>query len=264
MRKRIDELLFENGYFYSRSRAKEEILSGNIEVDGKICSKAGMVVDGNVKISIKEKNPYVSRGAYKLLKAVGEFSIDLSGKVCCDLGASTGGFTQVMLEKGAICVYAVDVGHGDFRIKDPRVILKEKTNARFLKKDDFDQEIDFISCDLSFISLKLILPVLREILSFNGRAVCLIKPQFEVGAGKIGNGIVRSTELHIEVIEEIVKFAKDMGFEIGGLTFSPIKGSSGNIEFLIELNHFESKKLDVLEVVNSSWIELEGRKDVHH
>ncbi len=254
MKKRVDEVLVSRGLFPSRSRARDEVLFGRVKVNGKMVSKAGKLIDEDSKIEI-DGTIYVSRGAYKLIKGLDEFKIDLSGKVCCDLGASTGGFTQVMLERGARVVYAVDVGE-ELKIKDPRIIKMERTNARFLKKSDFELPIDFVSCDLSFISLKHILPVIKEILSEDGISVCLVKPQFEVGK-RIKNGIVRSKAVHLQVLKDILNFAQDKGFKVGGLTFSPIKGGSGNIEFLMELNKNFVGSFDVESVVDSAWSEME-------
>jgi len=264
LKKRVDELLVEQGYFTSRNRARDEILSGNVKINGATFTKPGKLVNEDVSISLEDKTYYVSRGAYKLLKALDEFEIKLSNKVCYDFGSSTGGFTQVMLERGATHVYAVDIGHGELKVEDPRITLMEGTNVRSLKREDFDRRCDFIACDLSFISLKLILPVLKEMIDLHGEAVCLIKPQFEVGLDKIKRGVVRSKELHLAVLEGIIDEAKKVGFKIGGLTFSPIRGGDGNIEFLIELNYNESKSFDLLNVVNSAWITLEGSKNVHY
>lgn len=257
MKKRADELLVIRGLFQSRSRARDEILSGKIKINGKIVSKAGKEIDEKSKIEISGKS-YVSRGAYKLLKALDEFQIVLDGKVCCDLGSSTGGFTQVMLERKAKHVYAVDVGEGELKIKDPRIFLMEKRNARFLKKSDFDLPIDFLTCDLSFISLKLIIPVIAEITQNEGIAVCLVKPQFEAGIGKTKNGVIKSKDVHVEVLEDILNFSKNIGLKVGGLTFSPIRGGSGNIEFLMNLNKTHDEIFDVRNIVNSAWTELEG------
>lgn len=256
MKKRADELLVIKGFFESRSRARDEILAGKIKVNGKIVSKAGKAVDESSKIEFAGKS-YVSRGAYKLLKALDEFKIDLEGKICCDLGSSTGGFTQVMLERNAKRVYAVDVGEGEMKIKDPRIFLMEKRNARFLKKRDFDLQIDFLTCDLSFISLKLIIPVIAEIIGKEGISVCLVKPQFEAGIGKTKSGVIKSRDIHVEVLEDIIDFSKNAGLKIGGLTFSPIKGGNGNIEFLMELNSVHDGIFDVQGIVNSAWTELE-------
>ncbi len=260
MKKRLDELLFLRGLCETRSKAKDEILRGKVYVNGVQILKGGKMVEEDAIITIEDKI-YVSRGAYKLIKALDEFKITLDGKVCCDIGASTGGFTQVMLERGAKRVYAIDVASGEFRLKDPKIVLMEKTNARFLKKEDFDLLPDFIACDLSFISLKKILPVIREILKEDGMAVCLLKPQFEVGPGRVRDGIVKSKDLHLETIRDILNFANDLNFKVSGLTFSPIKGGSGNIEFLIELNG-KDKPFDIERVVEFAW-KMEGSQDVH-
>ncbi len=261
MKKRIDELLILRGLCKTRSRARDEILRGKVYVNGIPVSKSGKMVNEDAIITIEDK-VYVSRGAYKLLKALDEFEISLDGKVCCDIGASTGGFTQVMLERGAKKIYAIDVASGEFRLKDPKIVLMERTNARFLKKTDFDPSPDFIACDLSFISLKKILPVIKEeILKEDGIAVCLLKPQFEVGPGKVNDGIVKSKDLHLETIRDIFDFARNLNFKISGFTFSPIKGGSGNIEFLIEFNG-KTKPFDIEQVVEFAW-KMEGSKDVH-
>ena len=265
MKKRLDELLVERGLFPSQNRAKAEILEGNVFVDGQLIDKAGKKVREDVEIRLKKKSPYVSRGAYKLLKAIEEFKIDLKDKICGDFGASTGGFSQVMLEKGAKKVYAVDVGYGQLSWKlrkDPRVVVMEKTNVRFLRRGDFKDEMDFISCDLSFISLKLILPVVKNIIAKGGESVCLVKPQFEAGRENLRKGVVRSKKVHLHVLSDVMNFAREVGFDVKGLTFSPIKGPAGNIEFLLHLTSKEENKkenekiFDPAEVVNLAWKEL--------
>ncbi len=259
MKKRLDELLVERGLFQSQSRAKAEILEGNVIVNGTIAKKAGKPVPNDIEIELKKKSPYVSRGAYKLTKALDEFKIDLSEKICCDLGASTGGFTQVMLERNARKVYAVDVGYGQFAWKlrnDPKVILKERTNARFLTPDDFGEKIDFITCDLSFISLRLILPVVKKLLDLNGTTVCLIKPQFEAGRDRIKKGVVKSKEIHVDVLESTIKFAREVGLHVKDLTYSPIKGPAGNIEFLAYFDFGIEKEINVNTLVDLAWKEL--------
>ncbi len=259
MKKRLDELLTERGIFPSKSRSKAEIMEGNVVVDGIVVSKAGKFVDEKVEILIKKRSPYVSRGAYKLLKALDDFRIDLNGKVCYDFGASTGGFTHVMLERGARKVYSVDVGYGQLAWKlrnDPRVIVKERTNVRFLTPEEFDEVPDFISCDLSFISLRLILPVVRNLLNGKGEAICLIKPQFEAGRERTKKGVVRSKEVHVDVLEKVLKFAREIGFSICGLTYSPLKGPAGNVEFLVFLNFVCESKFNVRSVVDSAWKRL--------
>ncbi len=259
MKKRLDELLVERGIFQSQSRAKAEVIEGNVILNGMVARKAGKPVEQSAKIELKKKSPYVSRGAYKLLRALHDFKIDLVGKICCDLGASTGGFTQVMLERGAKKVYAVDVGYGQFAWKlrnDPRVILKERTNARFLTSEDFGEKVDFITCDLSFISLKLILPVVKRLLDLNGANICLVKPQFEAGRNRTKKGVVRSKEIHVEVLKNTVRFAKDVGLHLKALTYSPIKGPAGNIEFLAYFDFGTEKETDVNTIVDLAWKEL--------
>ncbi len=259
VKKRLDELLAERRIFPSQSRAKAEILEGNVKVNGTVVWKAGKFVDEKAEIIVKKRSPYVSRGAYKLLKALDEFEIDLNQKICCDFGASTGGFTQVMLERGAKKIYSVDVGYGQLAWKlrnDPRVVVRERTNVRFLTSEKFDEIPDFISCDLSFISLRLVLPVVKRLLNNKGEAVCLVKPQFEAGRERIKKGVVRSKEVHVDVLENILNFAKEVGFSIGGLTYSPLKGPAGNIEFLVFLNFESESNFDVRSVVNSAWESL--------
>ncbi len=259
MKKRLDELLFKRGLFQSQSRAKAEILEGNVIVNGTLARKAGKPVSDDVKVEIKKKNPYVSRGAYKLIKALDEFEIVLNGKIGCDLGASTGGFTQVMLERGTKKVYSVDVGYGQFAWKlrnDSRVILKERTNARFLTLEDFGEKIDFITCDLSFISLRLIFPVIKRLLNLSGSVVCLVKPQFEAGRDRIKKGVVRSKEIHIDVLKNTMDSAEETGLHLKGLTYSPIKGPAGNIEFLAYMNLSHEEEIDPRAVVDFAWKEL--------
>ncbi len=259
MKKRLDELLVERGIFPSQSRAKAEILEGNILVNGKIVDKAGKKINEDVEIEVKKKSPYVSRGAYKLLKALNEFKIALEGKICVDLGASTGGFTQVMLERGAKKVYSVDVGYGQFSWKlrnDPRVVVMERTNARFLTRDSFSEKIDFVSCDLSFISLKLVFSTIKDILGEKGECVCLIKPQFEAGRENLKKGVVRKKSIHVKVLDEILNECHSMGFKVKGLTFSPLRGPAGNVEFLLHAGFDEEKEVNTEDIVNLAWNEL--------
>lgn len=237
-KKRLDIILVEKGYAQSRERAKSLIMSGVVFVDGQRFDKAGEVVSEEVNIEVKGSDiKYVSRGGLKLEKAMNNFPINLDNLTCMDIGASTGGFTDCMLQNGSKKVYAVDVGYGQLAWKlrcDERVINLERTNIRFLTKEDIGETIDFFSVDVSFISLKLVLPVAKTFLSENGSAVCLIKPQFEAGKENVGKkGVVRDKQVHIDVVESIINFVIELGFDVKGLTFSPVKGPEGNIEYLI-------------------------------
>lgn len=240
-KKRLDAAVFELGLCDSRSKATALIMSGSVYVNGQKETKAGYSVKPTDKIELKGKQmPYVSRGGYKLEKAMKSFPITLTDCICMDIGASTGGFTDCMLQNGAKKVYSIDVGYGQLAWKlrtDERVVNLERTNFRYLTKETVSDEIDFASIDVSFISLKLILPVLFEFLKNGGKCVALIKPQFEAGRDKVGKkGVVREKTTHIEVINSIVKFAVETGFSVQGLTFSPIKGPEGNIEYLVFLS----------------------------
>ena len=238
MKERLDVLLVKLGYAPSREKAKAVIMSGNVFVDGQREDKAGAVFGEDAQITVKE-NPlkYVSRGGLKLEKAMREFPISLEGGICMDIGASTGGFTDCMLQNGAAKVYAVDVGHGQLAWKlrcDERVVCMERTNFRYMTREDIPDELDFASVDVSFISLTKILLPARRLLKPSGQMVCLIKPQFEAGREKVGKkGVVREPSVHREVIEKIVDFASFLGFWVRGLTFSPVRGPEGNIEYLI-------------------------------
>ena len=238
MKERLDVLLVKLGYAPSREKAKAVIMSGNVFVDGQREDKAGALFGEDAQITVKE-NPlkYVSRGGLKLEKAMREFPISLEGGICMDIGASTGGFTDCMLQNGAAKVYAVDVGHGQLAWKlrcDERVVCMERTNFRYMTREDIPDELDFASVDVSFISLTKILLPARRLLKPSGQMVCLIKPQFEAGREKVGKkGVVREPSVHREVIEKIVDFASFLGFWVRGLTFSPVRGPEGNIEYLI-------------------------------
>lgn len=238
-KKRIDLLLVEKGLEQSRERAKALVMSGEVFAAGQRVEKPGEEVDTQAAIEVRGGIPYVSRGGLKLEKAVKVFPIDLSGRICMDVGASTGGFTDCMLQNGAARVYAVDVGYGQLAWKlrtDARVVSLERTNIRKLEAERVPDRIGFFSVDVSFISLTLVLPVVKEFLAPRAQGVCLIKPQFEVGKGKVGKkGVVREPELHRDSIAKIAEFAASQGFEIGGLDFSPVKGPEGNIEYLLYL-----------------------------
>ena len=242
MKERLDVLLVEQGYAASREKAKAIIMSGSVFVNGQREDKAGSTFDP-AKSTIEVKGhtlKYVSRGGLKLEKAMAQFTIGLEQKVCMDIGASTGGFTDCMLQNGASKVYSVDVGHGQLAWSlrnDERVVCMEKTNFRYLTREDIQDDLDFASVDVSFISLSKILLPARRLLKDHGQMVCLIKPQFEAGKEKVGKkGVVREQSVHQEVIEKIYTLADILGFQILGLEYSPIKGPEGNIEYL---NHIE-------------------------
>lgn len=241
MKERLDVLLVKQGYAASREKAKAIIMTGNVFVDAQREDKAGAMFDeAKIELTVKG-NPlkYVSRGGLKLEKAIRQFALDLNEKVCMDIGASTGGFTDCMLQNGALKVYAVDVGHGqlDWKLRnDARVVCMEKTNFRYMVRDDIEEDLDFASVDVSFISLTKILEPAKKLLKPDGQMVCLIKPQFEAGRDKVGKkGVVREPEIHLEVVEKIVFFAYQIGFDVVNLEYSPIKGPEGNIEYLMYL-----------------------------
>lgn len=240
-KQRIDVLLVENGFFPSREKARAAIMAGQVLADRQRVDKAGTQVEVGVFIEIKgDVMPYVSRGGLKLEKAMAMFDFDLKDAVCMDIGASTGGFTDCMLQHGAAKVYALDVGYGqlDWKLRnDPRVVVMERTNIRHVTADDIGETIDFISIDVSFISLKLVLPVAKSLLGSQGKLVALIKPQFEAGRQQVGkNGVVREASIHAQVIRQVVDFAQSLGFFPAGLSFSPIRGPKGNMEFLLSLS----------------------------
>ena len=238
---RLDVYLTEKGMVQSRERAKALIMAGQVYIKNQKCDKAGTMLDENEPdVEIKgDQLKYVSRGGLKLEKAIQEFPITLQGKVTMDIGASTGGFTDCMLQNGARKVFAVDVGYGQFAWKlrsDERVVNMERTNIRYVTPKDIGEPIDFASIDVSFISIKLVLPVAYKLLAEDGEIVALIKPQFEAGKEKVGKkGVVRDKNVHFEVIRNILDFASDNGFKILGLSYSPIKGPEGNIEYLAYL-----------------------------
>lgn len=237
-KKRLDIYLFENGYAASRSAAQAVIMAGDVYVGGQKADKAGMQVTGEENIEVRGSvMPYVSRGGLKLAKAMSVFPIDLNGKICMDIGASTGGFTDCMLQNGAEKVYSVDVGYGQLAWKlrqDERVVNMERTNIRYVTDEQVPDKLEFFSVDVSFISLKLVLPVAFALCADGARGVCLIKPQFEAGRGKVGKkGVVRDAETHREVVRAVIDFTREIGFSVIGLDFSPIKGPEGNIEYLM-------------------------------
>ncbi|MBS7526697.1 TlyA family RNA methyltransferase [Fusibacter paucivorans] len=236
-KERIDVLIVERGLIESREKAKRTIMAGIVYVDGQRVDKPGTAVDIEAAIEIRGNAlPYVSRGGLKLEKAMRAYAIDLKEKRCMDIGASTGGFTDCMLQNGASHVFSVDVGYGqlDWKLRnDPRVTNWERTNIRYVKAETVGEPLDFISIDVSFISLKLVLPVAWELLKPNGEIVFLIKPQFEAGRAQVKkNGVVRDSKVHLEVLKHVVEIAEALNFQIADITYSPIKGPKGNIEFL--------------------------------
>jgi 23S rRNA (cytidine1920-2'-O)/16S rRNA (cytidine1409-2'-O)-methyltransferase len=257
---RLDLILYNKGLFESREKAKAAIMSGIVFVDGERADKPGTIYKEDCAIEIKGKTiPYVSRGGLKLEKAITEFNIELTDLTCVDVGASTGGFTDVMLKNGAKKVYSVDVGYGQLAWElrnDPRVICMERTNFRYITKEQISEPLDFGSADVSFISLKLILPPLKALLKPDGKVVCLVKPQFEAGRSKVGKkGVVRDPKVHEEVIDSIIPFAEGLGFSVADLSFSPITGPEGNIEYLLYLINGDIEKkteINVSDVVNSA------------
>lgn len=238
MKERLDVLLVERGFFDSRERAKAVIMAGNVIVNDQREDKAGSKFEKDVNIRVKGKKlKYVSRGGLKLEKAINCYKIDLKDKVCIDIGASTGGFTDCMLQNNGKRVYAIDVGTNQLAWElrnDERVVSMEKTNIRYVAPATFTEKADFISIDVSFISLTKVLPIAYELLKEDAEIVCLIKPQFEAGRENVGKkGVVRDFKIHKEVIRSVIDFSKKLGFLIKGLTFSPIKGPEGNIEYLL-------------------------------
>ena len=262
MKERLDVLLVSRGLAPSREKAKAMIMEGNVFVDGQREDKAGSTFGEQAKIEVKGNTlKYVSRGGLKLEKAMAHFDIHLKDFICMDIGASTGGFTDCMLQNGAKKVYAVDVGYGQFAWKlrtDGRVVCMEKTNIRYVTPEDIEDVLDFASVDVSFISLTKVLIPARELLSEKGEMVCLIKPQFEAGKEKVGKkGVVRDKSVHREVIEKVIDFAKAEGFRVLNLEYSPIKGPEGNIEYLIHLQKgLEGKKEEDVAVVEAAHASL--------
>lgn len=240
-KKRLDVLLTEQGYADTRSKAQAIIMAGLVYVDGQKADKPGISYDENVSLEVRgETCPYVSRGGLKLEKALRNFGVDPTGFVCSDSGASTGGFTDCLLQQGASKVFAIDVGYGqlDWKIRsDPRVVVMERTNIRYVTPEDLGEPLDLSVIDVSFISLKIVLPAIKNLLKpSSGQVLCLIKPQFEAGKEKVGKkGVVREPETHKEVLDNFVALAHSLEFSIQGMTFSPVKGPEGNIEFLAHL-----------------------------
>ena len=257
---RLDALLVKNGQVQSRERAKALIMAGQVYVKNQKCDKAGQMVDEDTTVAeIRgETLKYVSRGGLKLEKAMQEFPITLEGKTTMDIGASTGGFTDCMLQNGAVKVFAVDVGYGQFAWKlrqDERVVNMERTNIRYVTPEQLGEPLDLSVVDVSFISLKLVLPVIKTLLKPTGQVLCLIKPQFEAGKEKVGKkGVVREKSTHKEVLDNFVALADELQFKILGLTFSPVKGPEGNIEFLghLTLDNVAGSRPDTALVVESA------------
>ena len=265
MKERLDILLVNKGLAPSREKAKAMIMEGNVFVDNNREDKAGSTFDVNASIEVKGNTlKYVSRGGLKLEKAMTHFGITLEGKVCMDIGASTGGFTDCMLQNGAVKVYAVDVGYGQFAWKlrqDERVVCMEKTNIRYVTPEDIADRLDFASVDVSFISLTKVLEPARNLLQDDGEMVCLIKPQFEAGREKVGKkGVVREKSVHEEVICKVIDYAVSIGFVVLNLEYSPIKGPEGNIEYLVYIKKAETgsaSEIDVKAVVEAAHGELD-------
>ena len=256
---RLDVLLTERGLLDSRQKAQATIMSGIVFVNGQRVDKAGTAVSNDALIEIRGTTlPYVSRGGLKLEKAMQTFPLTLTGKICADIGASTGGFTDCMLQNGAKKVYAVDVGYGqlDWKLRnDARVVCMERTNARYLTHEEIPEELDFASVDVSFIYLKLIFPALYGLLREGGEIACLIKPQFEAGREKVGKkGVVRDPAVHLEVLEHFLIHAKENHFTVLGITYSPIRGPEGNIEYLGFLRKSEEPDaaVDLQAIVEAS------------
>ena len=256
---RLDVLLTERGLLDSRQKAQATIMSGIVFVNGQRVDKVGTAVSNDALIEIRGTTlPYVSRGGLKLEKAMQTFPLTLAGKICADIGASTGGFTDCMLQNGAKKVYAVDVGYGqlDWKLRnDVRVVCMERTNARYLTHEEIPEELDFASVDVSFISLKLIFPALYGLLREGGEIACLIKPQFEAGREKVGKkGVVRDPAVHLEVLEHFLIHAKENHFTVLGITYSPIRGPEGNIEYLGFLRKSEEPDaaVDLQAIVEAS------------
>ncbi len=240
IKKRLDVLLVDGGYAENRTKAQAIIMSGLVYVNGQKADKPGVSYEEHVELEVRGAAcPYVSRGGLKLEKALRDFGVDPTGYVCSDSGASTGGFTDCLLQQGAKKVFAIDVGYGqlDYKLRnDPRVVVMERTNVRYLTPEDLGEPLDLSVVDVSFISLKIVLPVIKTFLNEQGQVLCLIKPQFEAGREKVGKkGVVRDPAVHKEVLDGFLELTHSLGFFVQGLTFSPVKGPEGNIEFLAHL-----------------------------
>lgn len=256
---RLDQLVFDLGYTDSRERAKTTIMSGHVFVNGQRADKPGTPVAPDARVEVRgEALPFVSRGGFKLDKALRVFPIDPAGKLCIDCGASTGGFTDVLLQHGAQKVYAVDVGYGQLAWKlrnDGRVVSLERTNLRYVTKEQIPEELDLAVMDLSFISVRLVLPAVKALLRPEADIVCLIKPQFEAGREEVGKkGVVRDSAVHEEVVRSVLAFAPTIGLSVMGLDFSPIKGPEGNIEYICHMKNaaLDAPEIDVGAIVAAS------------
>ena len=264
-KKRLDVLLTERGHAGSRAKAQAVIMSGAVYVAGQKADKAGQEYEETAEIEVRGSAcPYVSRGGLKLEKALRDFGVDPTGYVCSDSGASTGGFTDCLLQQGAKKVFAIDVGYGQLAWKireDPRVVVMERTNIRYVTPEDLGEPLDLSVIDVSFISLKIVLPAVRRLLRESGQVLCLIKPQFEAGREKVGKkGVVRDAAVHEEVLNGFLQLASEQGFTLRGLTFSPVKGPEGNIEFLAHLSLQPGPAIvpDVPELVRQAHETLKG------
>lgn len=257
VRTRLDVALVERGLTESRSRAQALILAGGVSVSGRVAKKAGEPVGPNDEIVVAQEQPYVSRGGLKLAHALDRFQVSPLGAICLDSGASTGGFTDVLLQRGAERVYAVDVGYGQlaWRLRqDERVVVRERTNLRYLRRGDLADPISLCTLDLSFISLRLVLPAVEELGSDACEVVALVKPQFEAGQKDVGKGgIVRDRAVHLRVLEDVIGYAPQSGLHIQAACASPILGQSGNREFLVHLGRRAPQEVDVASVVEEAW-----------
>ncbi len=258
-KQRLDQLVFERGLTESRERARTSIMSGVVYVNGQKADKPGMAVDPAAEIELRgDALPFVSRGGYKLDKALKVFPVDPVGKICIDCGASTGGFTDVLLQHGAAKVYSVDVGYGQLAWKlrnDPRVVNLERTNLRYVNREQIPEPLDLAVMDVSFISIRLVLPAVQKLLKPDADYICLIKPQFEAGREEVGKkGVVRDPAVHERVVNGILEFAPTLGFTVMGLDYSPIKGPEGNIEYICHLKNgiYDAAAPDVSAIVDAS------------
>ena len=265
IKKRLDVLLVEQGYADSRTKAQAIIMSGQVYVEGQKADKPGISYEEHVSIEVRGAScPYVSRGGLKLEKALRDFGVNPEGYVCSDSGASTGGFTDCLLQQGAKKVFAIDVGYGqlDWKIRsDPRVVVMERTNVRYVTPEQLGEPLDLSVVDVSFISLKIVLPVIKTFLKADGQILCLIKPQFEAGREKVGKkGVVRDPEVHKEVLNAFLELADSLSLRILGLTYSPVKGPEGNIEFLGHLTLADKPAIepDVTAIVAAAHDTLKG------
>lgn len=259
MKQRLDNYLVENGFVETRSKAQSLIMAGEVYINNQKASKAGEQIKGDEKIEVRSKGlKYVSRGGLKLEKAMKSFPINLDNKICMDIGASTGGFTDCMLQNGADKVYSIDVGYGQLAWKlrnDERVINLERTNLRYVTSEEIPESLDLAVMDVSFISVKLVLPAVKALLKDGADIICLIKPQFEAGREEVGKkGVVRDVRVHEEVVRSVIEFAPTIGLCVAGLDFSPIKGPEGNIEYICHMKNatLPNAEIDIAAVVAAS------------